>query len=59
MSRRLLPLFALFTLVSLAGFFSGWLFREGPSPRALAGVGLTALVALVAGALASLPRTSR
>ena len=59
MSRRSLTLFTLFALVSLAGFFAGWLVREGPSPRALAVVGLTALVALVAGAIAALPRASR
>lgn len=59
MSRRSLTLFALSVLVSLSGFFAGWAFREGASPRALAAVGLTALLALVAGAIAALPRASR
>lgn len=59
MTRRSVALFALFAFVSLSGFFAGWLFREGLDARALAALGLTVLVALAAGAIASLPQTAR
>lgn len=59
MRSRSVALFALLALVSLSGFFAGWLFREGPSLRAFAVLGMTGLVSLVAGAIAALPSPTR
>jgi hypothetical protein len=53
MRSRNTLLFVLFSVVSLAGFVAGWLFREGPSARAFAVLALTVGAALVAGAIVS------
>lgn len=59
MRGRSFLLFALITLVSLAGFLAGWLFRDGPSPRALASAALVAGVVFVSGGIAALRESPR